>query len=412
MKNRKVAVGVMAGFMAFVMLLTLVLSVIGSTASAASKAEISALETKKANLANRRATLKAQVSDLQSQQAAVIDQKKALDDQCELTRQEIELIDEQIVIHEQIIADKEVELEAAKQAEQLQYERYRSRVRTMEESGNLSYISVLFQATNFTDLLGRFDFINEVIEYDSNLEKELIAARELVEKVKAEYEAALAEYEATKVELEAKKAQLEAEIEEAYQMIASLEADINRYKQEEASNAAAEYQLQSEIDSMIAELQKQEEEAKKAAESSGQTWSGGAAAVGATGSYIWPAPASTVITSPFGTRVHPIFKTTKYHAGIDIGAPAGSLALAADSGTVTTATYSSSYGNYVVINHGNGNTTLYAHMSSLAVSAGQSISQGSTVGYVGSTGWSTGPHLHFEVTQNGSRVDPLSFFSN
>ena len=117
----------------------------------------------------------------------------------------------------------------------------------------------------------------------------------------------------------------------------------------------------------------------------------------ATGSYIWPCPSSTYITSRYGNRIHPIFGTERFHSGIDISAAEGATVLAADGGTVTVATYSSSYGNYVMIYHTNGTYTLYAHMSSLAVSAGQTVTQGQTIGYVGSTGWATGPHLHFEI---------------
>ena len=433
-KSKKLVAGIMAGCMALIMILSLVLSVVGPMAGAVSQSEINALEGKKKDLAAKRAEIKGQIAGLQTQQASALEQKAVLDAQNEVLRQEIILIDEQIAIHEDIIAAKAVELEAAKADEKLQYERYRKRMRAMEENGELSYASILFNASSFTDLLSKFDFISEIMDYDNTLEKELIAARENVEAVKAEYEAALAEYEIRKAELEAKKAELEAEIQAAYELIAGLEADIARFAQEDAVNEAAEYQVQKEIDDMIAELRRQEEAARQAAlaaqaaaQAAAQSAGGGggmtsststgsngyigaAAAVGATGKYIWPTPASYTITSPFGYRIHPIFKTQKYHSGIDIGAPSGAQILAADSGTVTIAQYSSSYGNYVVINHGDGNTTLYAHQSSMAVSAGQSVSQGQVIGYVGSTGWSTGPHLHYEITQNGERVNPSSFY--
>ena len=432
-KSKKLVAGIMAGCMALIMILSLVLSVLGPMAGAVSQGEINALEAKKKELAAKRSEIKGQIVGLQAQQATVLDQKAALDAQNEVMRQEIILIDEQIAIHQDIIAAKEVELAEARREEKEQYDRYRKRVRAMEESGELNYVSILFNASSFTDLLSKVDFIAEIMDYDNNLEKELIAARENVEQIKAEYEAALAEYEGAKIELEEKKAELEAEIQAAYEMIATLDADIARFAQEDAVNEAAEYQVQKEIDDMIAELKRQEEAARQAAlaaqaaaraaaqsaggsggtyTSSGVTSSVGytGTPVNATGQYIWPTPASYTITSPFGYRIHPIFKTQKYHSGIDIGAPSGSQILAADSGTVTIAQYSSSYGNYVVINHGNGNTTLYAHQSSMAVSVGESVSQGQVIGYVGSTGWSTGPHLHYEVTQNGERVNPSSFY--
>jgi murein DD-endopeptidase MepM/ murein hydrolase activator NlpD len=132
-----------------------------------------------------------------------------------------------------------------------------------------------------------------------------------------------------------------------------------------------------------------------------------------TGSGIlcWPVPSCTTITSDYGDRFHPIDKVYKMHYGIDIGGSYGAEIVAADSGTVTTSTNSGGYGNYVVINHGNGMTTLYAHMSSRAVSSGNVVSRGQVIGYIGSTGASTGPHLHFEVSVNGSRTDPKPYFS-
>ena len=152
--------------------------------------------------------------------------------------------------------------------------------------------------------------------------------------------------------------------------------------------------------------------AAAAAAAANQQYKPGYNATGAAaGSYSWPCASSTYITSKFGYRIHPIFQTQKYHSGVDIAANSGEPITAAAGGTITIAEYSSSYGNYVVIYHSDGTTTLYAHMSSMAVSAGQTVSKGDVIGYVGSTGNSTGPHLHFEVRVNGSCVDPLQYFS-
>ena len=154
----------------------------------------------------------------------------------------------------------------------------------------------------------------------------------------------------------------------------------------------------------------EEEAARQEAMQNNQQYTGPGST--ATGSYIWPCPSSTYVTSRYGYRTHPIFGDERPHSGIDISANEGATIIAADSGTVSVATYSSSYGNYVTIYHSNGTYTLYAHMSSLAVSAGQTVSQGGTIGYAGSTGWATGPHLHFEIRSNGGTVDPLAYFSN
>ena len=178
-------------------------------------------------------------------------------------------------------------------------------------------------------------------------------------------------------------------------MIAQLEEEINSNYDLYLEVLAQEEALESDIQSMIAEMERQE----------------AANSITSTGTYIWPLPGYSP-GSAYGWRMHPIYHEMRFHAGEDIGAPSGTPILAADSGTVAVATYSSSYGNYVTIYHSNGDYTLYAHMSSLAVSAGQSVTQGDVIGYVGSTGWANGPHLHFEIRVNGSTVDPLSYFSN
>jgi murein DD-endopeptidase MepM/ murein hydrolase activator NlpD len=193
-------------------------------------------------------------------------------------------------------------------------------------------------------------------------------------------------------------------------MIVDLQSDIDEYTAAYNENEAQEGTLQSQIDSLSAQLKAQEEAARKAAEQNNQSYTGTGST--ATGSFTWPCPSSTYIASGFGLRIHPIFGTERYHNGVDISANSGASVVAADSGTIAIATYSSSYGNYIMIYHSNGTSTLYAHMSSLAVSAGDTVTKGETIGYVGSTGWSTGPHLHFEIAVNGTRVNPLNYFSN
>ena len=162
--------------------------------------------------------------------------------------------------------------------------------------------------------------------------------------------------------------------------------------------------VQSQIDKQVEDLRRQEEANKK----NDPSYDAGKDN-GATGSMMWPCPSCHTITSEFGWRYHPIYHTQKYHSGVDIGASYGASIVAADGGTVITAGAVSGYGNCVVINHGNGITTLYGHMSSIAVSSGQKVSKGQTIGYVGSTGNSTGPHLHWEVTVNGVRQNPLNY---
>ena len=166
----------------------------------------------------------------------------------------------------------------------------------------------------------------------------------------------------------------------------------------------------------MAELKRQEEEARRQQQlqqQQGNSSTGTTTPVvkPAVGNFIWPYPQNNYVHSGYGMRFHPIFQENRMHYGIDIGGTAGQNIVAIAAGTVSVATSNSSYGNYVMINHGNGTASLYAHMSSLAVKAGETVTQGQVIGYCGSSGWSTGPHLHFEIRVNGSTTDPLAYYS-
>ena len=409
---KKKAISIVCIILAFLMMVTLVVSVIGSLGALAAggQDQIDALEQQKSELQSQQASIQTNIDDLIAQQADVIDQKAAMDEKNELARQEIELINEQIDVYTGLIEDKAEELEKAEAAEQAQYELYRKRVRAMEEEGSYTYLDILFQCRSLSDVLSAIDMIGEIMDSDKRLFEEYKAARETTEQVKAEYEATRAQLGEKPETLEAEKAELEEQIAAAVEVINQLQNDIDAAKAEYAKAAAAEAAAQASINAIIAQMQAEEEAARQEAAQNNQQYTGTGST--ATGTYIWPCPSSTYVTSAFGMRDHPLFGDERPHSGIDIAGSAGSEVLAADSGTVAVATYSSSYGNYVTIYHSNGDYTLYAHMSSLAVSAGQSVTQGDVIGYVGSTGWATGPHLHFEIRVNGSTVDPLSYFSN
>lgn len=375
--------------------------VITTRTRAVSQADIDALKEQMEVITSEKEEIKNTISSLEGEHASVIEQKAALDEQNELARQEIELINEQIDIYDQIIANKQIELEEAEAEEAEQMEGLRSRMRSMEEEGTVSYLAILFEATSFSDFLSRIDIIREIMERDNELEESCIEARERVEEVKADYETTLAEQEVVKAELLEKKAQLEADIEAASQLLIELEDDIAEYEEFYAEKEAIEAQVDAEIRELLAELEAQQ----AAAEAGGQ---GGN--ITGTGTYIWPLPGYSP-GSAYGWRMHPILGVMKFHAGEDIGAPSGTPILAADSGVAYPAVNPGGYGNYVLINHGDGRSTLYAHMTSYCVSYGETVTQGQVIGYVGSTGLSTGPHLHFEVRVNGNTTDPKSYFS-
>lgn len=409
---KKKAISIVCIVLAFLMMVTLVVSVVGSLGALAADEQdrIDALEQQKVELQSQQASIQTNINDLMAQQADVIEQKAAMDEKNELARQEIELINEQIDVYTDLIEQKARELEKAEAAEQAQYDLYCKRVRAMEEEGSYTYLDILFQCRSLSDVLSAIDMIGEIMDADKRLFEEYKTARENTELVKAEYEGTLQQLGEKQETLEAEKAELEAQIAAAVEVINQLENDIEAAKAEYAKAAAAEAAAQASINAIIAQMQAEEEAARQEAAENNQQYTGTGST--ATGTYIWPCPSSTYVTSAFGMREHPLFGDERPHSGIDISGSAGSEVLAADSGTVAVATYSSSYGNYVTIYHSNGDYTLYAHMSSLAVTAGQNVTQGDVIGYVGSTGWANGPHLHFEIRVNGSTVDPLSYFSN
>ena len=403
--------------LALLMVFGLVSFVLGPNAFAVTQSEIDALQSQRDALKEKQENIAEQIESLESEMTFILDKKAALDEQNELNRQDIELINEQIELYKEMIIEKAIELRDAIAEEKTQYENYRTRVRAMEARNSWSYVSMLFDADSLTDFLSRLNDVLDIVRNDQNLKAEYEAARIAVQTAKAEYEETQEQQKEKRTELLEEKAQLEKQIDEACRLMADLEEDIEEYKSAYEANEELENDIQSKIDQKVKELQAQkaaEEAARKAylaAQQSKPTYSGGSSSA-SSGYFSWPVPSCTYITSKFGYRVHPIFGTTKYHAGVDIAASSGATIQAAAGGTVSIAEYSDSYGYYCVIYHSNGTTTLYAHMNAQpCVSVGDTVSKGQVIGYVGSTGWSTGPHCHFEIRVNGSCVDPLSYFA-
>ena len=397
--------------LSIVLVLALLFSAVPMPASAVTQDEIDALKAQRNELTTQRKEKQAVVDQLESDHASVLERKLAMDERNMYTIQQIELNAQEIALYDDMIAEKGRELEKAIELEHAQLEKYRSRVRAMEENGNYNLLAMVLKTTTLGELLTAMDDIGEIMESDRELEDEYIAARENTEAVKADYEATKTELEGKQAVLRAEQEELEKDIEEATLLILSLEEDIANRQAEYDAILAAEDAANARIDELVAELERQRAAAAAAAAAaSGGGYSGGGSVTG-SGSFIWPCPSCTYITSRFGPRTHPITGAYKNHTGLDIGAGYGASILAADGGTVILAEVNGGYGNCVMIDHGNGYVTLYGHMSSYAVSEGQSVSQGDTVGYVGSTGMSTGPHLHFEVRSGGNRIDPEQFFS-
>lgn len=395
------------------LVLVLMISIIPTNAFAVSQAEIDELRAERLAIAEEHGKKQAIVDELEEEKAGILELKQAMDERNELTRKQIAKIQEEIALYDQKIAEEAFKVEQAKAAEEQQLERYRTHVRAMEENGELGYLALILRVSNLNELLTAVDDAGAIMNSDRDLYDAYIAAREHTEAVKAEYEANKAELEEAQAELREEQAELEEEIREFERMVSELEEEIKERQEEVHELLLAEIETAERLDELIAQ-QEAERWAREqagnnndgsASGNSGGNENGGSAVVG-SGSWSWPCPGCTYITSRAGNRWHPIFEEWRYHSGIDIGAGYGSAVVASDSGTVILAEVNGGYGNCVMIDHGNGYYTLYGHLSSYAVSAGQAVSKGQTVGYVGDTGWATGPHLHFEIRYGGSCLDP------
>ena len=403
---------IIASFLAFLMMLSVcvvMLDAMTINASANTQAEINRLRDVKRDLDRQRRDVQSRIDGIEFDRMTTVAQREVLDDRIMLTWLEIESVTEVIELYEVLIIEKELEVFEAQAREEEQLANYKARVRSMEENGIITYLEILFDSTSFADLLARWDFIGDIMRADEMAYYNLIAARE-------ETQAAEEALRETKEGLEAEKEQLELREDELAQQVIETNEVIEQLMDTLEGERALYQEVTAESNSVQAEInrlveQQRREEERRRREREAQRAAARAAAgqnnpaVVGTGQLVWPA--SGPVTSGFGNRTHPVFGGTRFHAGIDIGAPHGASVVAADSGVVIVSTFNSSYGNFIVINHGNGMTTLYAHLSSRLVGVGASVSRGQLIGRVGSTGISTGPHLHFEVAINGARVNPL-----
>ncbi|MBQ6464741.1 MAG: peptidoglycan DD-metalloendopeptidase family protein [Oscillospiraceae bacterium] len=432
MNNKKIA-SVIAIVLAVLMALMLVVSVIPARAFAVSQADIDAVQARKNELVAQQEATQQRIDELKEQQASLIEQKQALDERNTLAMAQIELVREQVQLYSQLIQEKEKEVEAARRVEEAQLARLRTRVRAMEENGSFDILTLLLHADSFSALLGAIDDIGLIMEKDQQLEQDYIAARTAHEQVQAEYEQIKLELENHQAELEAEQLELAKMIAESIELIQVIEGDLGAAAEALAELEKQEEQASQEIASMMAELERQrqaelerqrQEELRRQQQAGGGTSGGGGggasgggdpgSAVVGTGSLTWPVPSSRVVTSRFGNRDDPMNPgTTRFHSGMDIDGynKAGKPVVACDAGTVTRASWYGGYGNCVIIDHGNGMQTLYGHLSGYAVSEGDTVAKGQTIGYLGATGNATGVHCHLEVFVNGGRVNPENYFS-
>ena len=432
MKNNKRLVSIFAGILAVVMLLTLLIGLIPTRANAAKltsgkledlKGQISELKGKQDDIKEEKANLREQINDNMSEMEKLIAEKTAIDREIGLLNEQIANINEQITIYGMLIADKQEELDEAKVRLKQLREQNKERIRAMEEEGSISYWSVLFKANSFSDLLDRLNMVEEIAEADRRRLEEMDLAAKAVETAQLELENEKAELEATKAELGALQVELEVKRQEADEVLIDLhkqgEAFEKLMAEAEARDealqkeiAAAEKEYNKEYNRLQEEERKRQEEEKKKQEEANKNNGNANGGSAVTSNAKWLVPCTYVyLSSPFGYRVHPIHGTYGFHSGVDLAAPGGTPIKATRAGTVTKATYDSASGYYVTVNHGDGFSSSYLHMTHYIVGVGDKVSQGQVLGYVGSTGWSTGNHLHFSIYYNGTAQNPAAYMN-
>ena len=416
--NKKKFASVLAGVMAFVLLLTLVLSalpgLVGAEKSESQlKSEISQLESQKAQIDAEIKGIQAKIDANMNEIEKIVAQKNAIDQEIALLHQKINNINDQIAAYSTMIAEKQAELdEAMKKLEDLKV-KYKERIRAMEENGTVSYWSVLFQANDFADLLDRLNMVDEIAAADQRRLAEIREVADQVKQAKAELEARKSELEKTREELGETQKELEAKQKEADAMLEQLlakGAEFERYMEDAEDRQEAMAADLRALEKDLDELEKKKYQEWLASQPKPQAPSGGSS--NNVGGQTWIVPINyTRFSSPFGMRLHPTQGIYKMHNGVDLSAPSGTPIYATRSGVISYAGYNWSCGNYVTINHQDGYRSRYMHMTHYVVSSGQWVSAGQVIGYCGSTGDSTGPHLHFEIEYNGSFVNPANYIN-
>lgn len=376
------------------------------------KKKVSSMEEEKKKVESALKELEGKKSDT----AAYV---KELDRNLSALAGELTKLERDISQKEEQIKEAEAELETAKITENRQYEDMKLRIQYMYENGQTGLLESMMQSESIAELLNRAEYASQITSYDRKMLEEYRKTRQEValkeEALKTEHQELLTLQDSTKAKQNSVKtlmASKEAELASYETKIASAQGEIDQYN--------ADIKAQEEHMARVeAEIRRKEEEARKAEEArraeeakKNQSSAGGDSTVkkGNT-NFIWPCPASGRISSAFGDRSSPTEGASTNHKGIDIPAPSGSSIVAAADGKVVISTYSYSAGNYIMIDHGGGLTTVYMHCSQLLVKEGETVKQGQTIAKVGSTGYSTGPHLHFGVRSGGSYVNPSGYVS-
>ena len=393
-----------------------IVMIVNAKTSAEIQAEIDELENQSDDIEAQRSALETQIKENENKTLNIVEQKAQVDQEIELIRLEIENVTAQVHQYNLLIAEKQAELDELLGKQDELFGRYKLRMRAMQERGEVTFWSVLIESESFAEMLNCRAMIEEIAKTDQRMLDEMRALASKVISAKEDLAAQKVILEQKKTELTKSQQELDAKRAESDQLLSELVADkIELIKLDEEYEAQLTA-LTDEIAVLEAEktaaLQAEWEAAhppqptpdnpnpEPVYPSSGE-------------GFMFPLDYSgyQCVTSSYGYRVHPITGNYTMHNGVDLAAYQGTAIYATKSGYVTTATYNYAYGNYVTINHMDGFSSLYGHMTYFTVSEGQFVSQGEIIGYVGSTGYSTGPHLHFTIYYNGDTVNPMNYIS-
>ena len=400
----------MAGVMAFIMLLSLILSLIPTNVHAASSSEIkkqiAELKNQKKELESQMKDVKNQVKENDNEISSMVAQKNAIDQEISLLNEQIINTNEQIAVYSQLIADTQDELDIAQFTLNGLNEKHKLRIRAMEERGKLSYWNILFRATSVTDLLDRVNMIQQIAEADQRSLEDLRRTSAVVLAMKEEVERNRAALEANRQQLDQAVQLMEEKRTEADRLLLGLAAKGAEYE-------ALLLKSEEKQDQLLLQLaQKKSTYNRQAYEQWLQNNQEGDAPAYYDDQWLSPLE-SYRLTSVFGMRFHPVLKRNRMHNGIDMAAPANTPIYAARGGLVITAAYQKDgAGNYVQLDHGDGFRSIYMHMTRYVVAEGDYVAPGQVIGYVGTTGLSTGNHLHFGISLDGTYVNPLEYIPN
>ena len=366
---------------------------VGVTAFAATQSQ---LKSKQSQLESQAKNISAKLKNLKKSKAAAQDQLDLVNELVENLQTQITTVNNQITAANAEIKEIEEEIAAKDREIDKSKEKFKERMRAIYISGDMTGgLEVILCSDGVEEFISNTVYLEAMAKYDQGLIDELVNDKQGYQDKKAQVEEHKKEIDAQKIELAKKKTELDAQQKEAEELMKQIKADEEAYKRKQAEIDLEMAKARAALDALINQ---------NTANSQNTEYYGG--------SFGWPTPGYKRITSPYGPRTYTLNgkKVSSYHRGIDIGAPSGAKIAASNGGTVVTSAYNAGgYGNYVILDHGGGKMTVYGHMSKRMVSVGQSVTKGQQIGKVGSTGRSTGPHLHFEIRVNGTAVNPINY---